>query len=138
MKLSKISLIAALVLGGLVAGSTMVRAADATDGTSKKGKGGGKRGGMSVEQTMEKLTTELTLTDEQKPKVKTVIEESTKKMTEMYGDTSIAATDRRSKRQEIMDDREKELKKILTPDQLEKYKKYVETSNAARKKKKTE
>ena len=64
MKLSKISVIAAMVLGGLVAGSTMVRAADATD-SSGKGKGKGNR--MTVEQTLDKLTTELTLTDAQKP-----------------------------------------------------------------------
>jgi hypothetical protein len=35
MKLSKTSLIAALALGGLVACSTMVRAADATDNSGK-------------------------------------------------------------------------------------------------------
>ena len=40
MKLKKISVIAALVLGGLVASSTMVRAADADNAGKGKGKGG--------------------------------------------------------------------------------------------------
>src|SRR5438132_14400966 len=117
MKASKISLIAAMVLGGLVACSTAVRAADATD-SPKKGKGKGGR--MSVEQQMEKLTTELSLTDEQKPKVKEVLEARSKKMQELFADTSTAPEDRRAKMQEIRDDTEKKMKEILKPDQFEK------------------
>ncbi len=121
MKLSKISVIAAMVLGGLVAGNTMVRAADATEG-----KGKGKGGRMTVEQQMEKLTTELSLTDAQKPKVKEVLENSAKKRQELFADTSTAPEDRRTKFREIMDDQEKKLKEILKPDQFEKYKKWAE------------
>ena len=121
MKLSKISVIAAMVLGGLVASSTMVRAADAPEG-----KGKGKGGRMTVEQQMEKLTTELSLTDAQKPKVKEVLEARSKKMQELFADTSTAPEDRAAKRKEISDDTEKKLKEILKPDQFEKYKKWAE------------
>jgi len=136
MKLSKISLIAALTLGGLVACSTMVRAADADTGKGK-GKGGGR---MSVEQQMEKLTTELSLTDAQKPKVKEVLEESSKKRQELFADTATAPEDRRSKMREITDAQEKKMKEILKPDQFEKYQKWVEEQRANRggKKKKSE
>jgi len=138
MKLSKISVIAAMVLGGLVAGSTMVRAADATD-SSGKGKGKGNR--MTVEQQMEKLTTELTLTDAQKPKVKVVLEDTSKKRQELRADTSTPQDEQRTKYRALMDDQEKKLKEILTPDQMEKYKKWAEENRGGKgggKKKKTE
>jgi len=137
MKLSKVSLIAALALGGLVACSTMVRAADADTSGKGKGKGGGR---MSVEQQMEKLTTELSLTDAQKPKVKEVLEEGSKKRQELFADTSTAPEDRRTKMREITDSQEKKMKEILKPDQFEKYQKWVEEQRANRggKKKKSE
>jgi Spy/CpxP family protein refolding chaperone len=136
MKASKISLIAAMVLGGLVACSTNVRAADATE-TPSKGKGKGGR--MSVEQQMEKLTTELSLTDEQKPKVKEVLEARNKKMQELFADTSTAQEDRRTKMREISADTEKKMKEILKPDQFEKYKTWVEQNmRGGGKKKKSE
>ena len=136
MKLSKISLVAAMVLGSLVAGSTMVRAADAPDG-----KGKGKGGRMTVEQQMEKLTTELSLTDAQKPKVKEVLEDSSKKRQELFADGSTPQDERRTKLRAIMDDQEKKLKEILKPDQFEKYQKWAEEnrmSGKGGKKKKAE
>jgi hypothetical protein len=54
--MSKLSLIAALALGGLMACSTLATAQDAP-------KQGGKKG-FSVDQQMERLTEQLTLTDE--------------------------------------------------------------------------
>jgi Spy/CpxP family protein refolding chaperone len=88
---------------------------------------------------MEKLTTELSLTDAQKPKVKEVLEESNKKTREVFADSATSQEDKRSKRQEIMADQEKKMKAILKPDQFEKYQKWVEEQRAARgKKKKTE
>ena len=122
MKLSKISLMAALALGGLVASSTMVRAADA----DTSGKGKGKGGRMTVEERLDKLTTECSLTDAQKPKVKEVLEETSTKMRELRGDTSTAAEDRRAKMKTISDDQDKKMKEILKPDQFEKYKKWME------------
>jgi Spy/CpxP family protein refolding chaperone len=124
------------VLGGLVASSTMVRAADATEG---KGKGKGNR--MTVEQTLEKLTTELTLTDAQKPKVKEVLEETSKKRQEIRADTSTPQDEQRTKYRALMDDQEKKLKEILKPDQFEKYKKWAEENRGGKgggKKKKAE
>ena len=120
MKLSKISLVAVIALSGLVACSTMVRAADSTES-----KGKGKGGRMSVDQQLEKLTTELTLTDTQKPKVKEVLEDSNKKRQELFADTSTPRDQKGPKMKETMDDQEKKFKDILTPDQMEKYKKWI-------------
>ena len=70
--MSKLSLIAAMALGGLVACSTLVTAQDASSAPEKKD---GKRG-MSPEQMMERYTEQLSLTDEQKPKFKAVLEDT--------------------------------------------------------------
>jgi Spy/CpxP family protein refolding chaperone len=98
MKINKISLIAAMALGGLVACSMMASAQDAKDG-----KKGGKRG-PSVEQRLDRMTEELKLTDDQKPKVKTVLEDGAKKRQEMFSDSSVPREQRREKMQAIMDD----------------------------------
>ena len=71
--MKKLSLIAALAIGGLVACSTLATAQDSTNNVPKKG---GKRGMPTVEQQMERMTTALDLTDAEKPKVKAVLEDS--------------------------------------------------------------
>ena len=83
MKRINASLVAVMVVGGLVACSSLA--------TAQEAKPGGKRGpGPSVEQRLDRLTEQLKLTDEQKPKVKTVLEEETKKMQDLRGDTSVS------------------------------------------------
>lgn len=109
MKLAKLSLVAALVLGGLVAFSNLASAQDAPDGKKKR---------QTVEQRLEQMDKELKLTDEQKPKVKEVLEESGKKMA---GLRDVAQDERQAKRKEIMDEQNKKLKEILKPDQFKKY-----------------
>jgi periplasmic protein CpxP/Spy len=114
----KLSLIAAMVLGGLVVCSTLATAQDASNPPAKKG---GKRG-FSVEQQMERMTTQLSLTDEQKPKVKKVLEDQLKKMQELRNDTSLDQDGRREKMKTIRTDVEKKMKEILKPDQFAKWK----------------
>ena len=67
MKLAKLSLIAAMVLGGLLACGNI---ASAQDNGTNAAPGGKKGKRVTVEQRMERFTTELKLTDDQKPKVK--------------------------------------------------------------------
>ena len=113
MKIQRISLIAAVALGGLVA---LCNTATAQD------KGGGKRG-PSVEERMTRLTEELKLTTEQQPKVKAALEDQQKQMGELRGDTSLSREDRRSKMTSIREATDKKLKEILKPDQWDKYEK---------------
>ena len=110
--MKKLSLIAALAIGGLIACSTLVNAQDAP----KRGKGG-----YSPEQQLERMTTTLTLTDEQKPKVKAVLEDTSKKMKALREDTSVDQTARREKMKPIMDEQNTKMKAILTPEQYTKY-----------------
>lgn len=122
MKTHKFSLIAALALGGLMACASLATAQDNKDSKSSSGQGQGRGRGMSVDARMERLTTELTLTDAQKPKVKAVLEESQKKFREMREDTSLSQEQRREKMGTIREEETKALKPILTPEQMEKYK----------------
>ena len=126
MKINKISVIAGLVLGSLVACSNMALAQDQ--------KPGGGRRGPSVEQRMERMTEELKLTDEQKPKVKAVLEDSQKKRQELMGDSSLSREDRREKMRGIMENEDKKLKEILTADQYAKHEKMREEMRAGGKK----
>jgi periplasmic protein CpxP/Spy len=120
--MKKLSLIAALALGGLIACSTLVSAQDAPKKEGKKH--------ASTEQMLEKMTTQLSLTDEQKPKVKAVLDETAKKMKDL------APEDRQTKGKEIRSEQNTKLKAILTPEQ---YTKYQETmQNAKKKQKKSE
>jgi Spy/CpxP family protein refolding chaperone len=119
MKTYKLSLIAALALGGLMACASLATAQDNKD--SKGGAGQGRRG-MNIDQRMERLTTELSLTDAQKPKVKAVLEDTQKKMRELRDDSSLSQEQRREKFTALREDESKALKPILTPEQMEKYK----------------
>jgi Spy/CpxP family protein refolding chaperone len=114
MKISKLSLAAALALGGLLACSTLASAQDAP----KEGKKGGR---MGIEQRMERLSSNLNLTDAQKPKVKALLEETQKKSQELRNDTSVPAEEKRPKMRAIMEEEMKKMKEILTPEQWEKY-----------------
>jgi len=105
-----------MVLGGLVACSMAI--AQEAGKESKKGKGG-----YSPEQRLERLTTELTLTDAQKPKVKAVLEETAKKM---QGVRDLPQDQRREKFQAAREEETKKLKEILTPEQFEKYQKMAQ------------
>jgi Spy/CpxP family protein refolding chaperone len=123
--MSKQSLIAALALGGLMICSTMVTAQNAPAADANKG--GGK--GYSVDRQLDRMTTQLSLTDEQKPKVKAVLENQQTKMREIRNESDQDA--RRTKMQDLRKDTQAKMKAILTDDQ---YKKYQEMSQRRGKK----
>ena len=109
--MNRLSLIAAMALGGLVACSTVATAQDAPK----------KKGRPTVEQQMERLTTELSLTAEQKPKVEAVVKETNKKMQEIFNDSSTDRSQMREKMQPIREEQTKKMKAILTEEQFKKY-----------------
>ena len=116
MKPAKLSLIAAIVAGSLLAGTGLTNA----QSTNENRPPGGRRGGMSVEQQMERMNQALNLTNEQKPKVKAVLEDTAKKRQDLAG---LDQQERREKMRSITEEQDKKLKEILTPDQYEKYQK---------------
>jgi Spy/CpxP family protein refolding chaperone len=82
--MKKLSLIVAVALGTLVAGS-MAIAQDA--GTNAPKKRMMMRMYQSPEQRLESMTTQLNLTAEQRPKLKAVFEDEQKKMQTIREDT---------------------------------------------------
>jgi periplasmic protein CpxP/Spy len=122
MKINKLRVIAALALGSLLATSNLAMA--------QEQKGGQKRGGGSVEQLMERMNEQLKLTDEQKPKVKAVLEESQKARQELRSESG-APQERREKVRGIREKENKKLKEILTADQYSKYEKRLEELRGA-------
>jgi periplasmic protein CpxP/Spy len=117
MRIQGLTLLAALALGGLLASTTVSSAQDANTRTNRPARG------RTMEQRLDRLTSELNLTDAQKPKVKAALEENMKNMEELR---NVPREERRDKMREVREQHAKKMKEILTPDQFEKYKKLQE------------
>lgn len=110
--MNKLSLVAALAVGGLLACATVTSAQDAP-----------KKKGPTVEQRVDRMNTELNLTADQKTKVTALFEDTQKKMRELRQDTSLSQEDRREKVRGMREAEDKKLKEILTPEQWQKWEK---------------
>ncbi len=125
MKLKKTLIIAALCAGSLFAADATLRAQEVSTNTPPAGgpPGGGMRGrGLNLEQ----VSKQLELTEDQKPKVKAVLDEQQQKTRDLRNDPSFASLsqeDKRAKMKTIRDDSAAKLKDILTPDQFAKWQK---------------
>lgn len=111
MKLSKLSL-TILAAASLLSLAPSVRAQTNTPPPARRGPG------MGVDAQLNRMTEQLKLTDEQKPKVKAVLEERNK---QMQGLRELSPEDRRTKMQSLRQETNKKLKEILTPEQFKKY-----------------
>jgi Spy/CpxP family protein refolding chaperone len=125
MKINKLSF-AVLAAAGLLALSIPAQADDtnAAPATPKPPAAGGPPGmrgpRMSVDQRLSQLSDSHTLTDDQKPKVKALLEDQQKQMADLR---QAAPEDRRAKMQALRDDMNTKMKDILTPDQYDKFSK---------------
>ena len=84
------------------------------------GGGGGGRMQMSPDQQVDALDKAVTLTPDQKPKVKAIFEASTKKMMDLRNSGGDPA-DMRPKMMAIRTDQQTQIKALLTDDQKTKY-----------------
>lgn len=73
--------------------------------------------------SVDMLAKQLDLTDDQKTKVKPILDEMQTKRNELGKDTTISQTDRRAKMKEIRDAAGVKLKEVLTPEQYAKWEK---------------
>jgi len=121
MKLTRTS-IALIAIAGLLASSPSVRAqtnapsSTSTNSTLAPGRRGG--GLMSVESQLNRLSEQLKLTDEQKPKVKAVLEEQNK---HLQAARDLTPDERRAKLPSIREETDKKMQAILTPDQYKQF-----------------
>lgn len=129
MKINKFGLMALLAAGSLLSFSPGLLAQEQkqdskpADSTANQRPQRGR--GASVENRLAQLSEQLKLTDEQKPKVKALLEEQAKQRTE-YRDLS--QEERRTKMRAAREEMNKKMKAILTDEQYKKW----ETSNQGR------
>lgn len=126
MKVYRICTVAAAALAGLLA-VTNASAAQDTNTTRRV-----ERRGPTVQQRVERMTTELQLNDDQKTKVTALLEKQSKERREIMGDSALPREDRRDKMRALTEDENKQLKTILTPEQFEKWQKLREQMRARR------
>jgi Spy/CpxP family protein refolding chaperone len=87
---------------------------DQSDQSAKKGSS------SRVDADLDSLAKQLNLTDEQKAKIKPILQDQAKKLKDLKKDSSIAKADRKAKSSEIKQDSLKQIRPILTADQQKK------------------
>lgn len=117
----KKQLIAALVLGALVAFSPNTQAQE-------------KKGRPDAAEQLKQMAELLALTAEQKAKLEPIIKEQFEKMRALFADQNTPQEDRRKKMAEARTEATGKIKAVLTKEQGEKYDKFVEEQAAKRKK----
>jgi hypothetical protein len=123
MKLNRSLLMTAVMAASIFAGGSLAQAQDTNTPTPPPppgAPGGGMRAGRP---NFDMIAKQLELTEDQKPKVKPIIEDMQKQTADVRADSSIAPPDKRTKYKEIRDATTAKLKDILTPDQLAKWEK---------------
>src|SRR5690348_7774807 len=120
MKINKILMAVAVATAVLaVSPAVLAQSTNEAGGGARAGAGGGRgMGGRTNQLTLESLDKALALTDAEKPKVKTALEEHTKAMAEAR---QADQSERRAKYTAAQEDLDKKLKGILTEEQYKKY-----------------
>lgn len=125
--MTKTFALATLVAGSLLAGNTALQAQDSTNTPAAHVGGPGMRGRPNLDQ----IAKELSLTDDQKAKLKTAFEDQQKKLRSLREDTSVAPEDKKAKAKEIREVFQTSLKSILTPEQLTKWQQRTQRNRPA-------
>ncbi len=89
-------------------------------GRWSRGAGGDEHAAFSPEARLQRLSKQLNLSDEQKDKIKPILENEAKKMQELRQDESTTPEDRRAKFQQLRQDTFTQIRPILTQDQQKK------------------
>jgi periplasmic protein CpxP/Spy len=129
MKITKSLMVTALVAGNLLAWNLALDAQDASNtpppappaGGPPPGTPPGGPRGMRGGPNLDQLTTALSLTDDQKVKIKPILDAQRQKMTDLRADTSFSQEDRRTKMQAIRQDMADQMKGVLTAEQFGKW-----------------
>ena len=127
MKVTKMTLITALAAGSLLALSPALRADDATNtppagppagGPPPGDRGPGMRGrGPDFNMIAERLK----LTDDQKPKVKAILDDQMQQMRDLWQNQDLSREDRMAKMRAIREAADTKLKAVLTDEQFKQY-----------------
>lgn len=84
---------------------------------------GGRRGPrpMSVEERLKRMSETLNLTDEQKEKIRPILQSEADQLKAMRENTSLSREQRMEKRRQIEQGTRKQIREILTPEQRAKW-----------------
>ena len=96
---------------------------DASQETQPQGHHGRHGAGMmaSPEQRLEHLSQQLNLTDDQKAKIKPMLEDEAQKMQALHNDSSLSRQDKRAKSMAIRQASSDQIKSVLNEDQQKKF-----------------
>lgn len=119
MKLNKTLMMTAVMAGNLWASGLALQAQDTP--TNNPPTMTAPSGGMRPRPNFDALANALNLTEDQKPKVKPIIEDMQQQLKDLRGDTTLTSTEKRSKMKDIRTATTAKLKDILTPEQLAKW-----------------
>jgi Spy/CpxP family protein refolding chaperone len=133
MKITKPLIIAALAAGNLLVSGLALQAQDATNTPPPVPPAGGPPPGrppgpMGIRgrPDLEMMAKQLNLTDDQKPKFKSIMESRMQKMRDLRQDpdfASLSPEDRGAKVKAIQDETEAQMKALLTPEQFDTWQK---------------
>jgi Spy/CpxP family protein refolding chaperone len=118
MNINKQTLMALAAISSALSLQPLARAADTNELAQPAG--GGRLG--ALRDRMQETAKELNLTDEQKEKLQTVIRGQMEKVRDVRQDNSLSPEDKKEKLRAIREEIIAEVKKVLTPDQFEKWK----------------
>ncbi len=115
----------ALTLGAVIAFSPAAQAQE------KKAEG---RGRSTPEERLKQINEVLKLTDEQKTKLEPILKEEGEKLRAIFGDANASREEKGKKMLDARKEITAKVKAVLTPEQGEKYDKFVAEQAAKRKK----
>lgn len=136
MKKFSLTLIAVAALASLMAHTPVAKAADKTDNKSAASTGEKSDKPAKARAAVPKrMAEELSLTADQKGKLKPILEDEAQKIKTLRADTSLSAKEKRAKLAEFREATNAKVKPILTPDQATKWEKMRKEAPAKGKKK---
>ena len=125
MKMSKISLIVAMILGGLLGMNALGQTTEKKPEKSKSDASAPAKPRMTQEERINGIATKLGLNDDQKSKLKAVFKDESKAMRELRASSefsSLTAQEKRAKLAKIRQDASQKVTAFLTDDQKAKWK----------------
>jgi Spy/CpxP family protein refolding chaperone len=129
MKVSKVLL--PVAMAALVAFNLPIRAQTNTNTPAVRGNRTGGRG-PSVEDQLARFSEQLKLTEEQKPKVKAILEDESKKRQELQTDSALSPEERRAKRQAMREELGKKMNEVLNADQYKHFEAFQQQQRGRR------
>ncbi len=96
-------------------------AAVAQDQGAPGGQPQARRGPMSAQDRLDMMSKELNLTDDQKAKIKPILDNEQKQVQDLRADTSLSREDMMTKRRDIMKKTNDDIKAVLNDDQKKKF-----------------